>query len=110
MATATLVRMPNHPNRGGNRFNRAGANPTPAQVSTARTEAGLTQEAFGELVYKNWRTVQDWESGERRMPPDTWELIQAKLKALELVRRGKLARATLKDLGLFIPDALLEQS
>lgn len=102
--TAKLETMANHPNRGQGRFNRAAANPTPAQVSQLRSSAGLTQEAFGGLVYKGWRTVQDWESGERRMPPDTWELVQIKLKARELLKRGRLAPLAVKDLGLQLPD------
>jgi len=106
MSTAAkLTTVANHPNRGGNRFNRAGANPTPAQISALRAESGLTQEKFGELVYKSLRIVQDWESGERRMPPDTWELLQLKIKARDLVRRGRIAPLALKDLGLELPEA-----
>lgn len=105
--TAKLEAVANHPNRGGNRFNNAAANPTKEQVAAARAGArggkGMTQEEFGALVYKGWRTVQDWESGERRMPPDTWQLIQVKLKAEELVKRGRIAPQALKDLGLQLP-------
>jgi DNA-binding XRE family transcriptional regulator len=99
--------MGNHPNRGGNRANRFDANPKPAQVAKLRADAGLTQEQFGALVYKSWRTVQDWESeGEnsRRMPPDTWELIQVKLKAVDLMKRGRIAPQAVKDLGLNVPE------
>lgn len=102
--TATLTKMANHPNRGGNRFNRAGANPTPAQIAALRAQANLTQEKFGDLVYKSYRIVQDWESGERRMPPDTWELLQIKIKASDLLRRGRIAPLAVKDLGLELPE------
>lgn len=98
---AKLAVVANHPNRGGSRFNNAAANPTPKQIVELRGE--LTQAEFGALVYKSWRTVQDWESGERRMPPDTWELLQVKSKARELVKRGRLAPQALKDLGLQLP-------
>lgn len=100
---ATLAPMSNHPNRGGGRFNRAGANPTPAQIARLRSEAGLTQAAFGALVYKSVRIVEDWESGARRMPPDTWELVQIKIKAHDLVRRGRIAPQAVEDLGLTLP-------
>jgi len=97
--------MSNHPNRGSNRFNRAGANPTPAQICALRADSGLTQTQFGELVYKSLRIVQDWEGGERRMPPDTWELLQVKIRARDLVKRGRIAPLALKDLGLELPEA-----
>lgn len=93
-----------HANRGANRFNNAAANPTKAQIIALREQAGKTQTAFGALVYKGLRTVQDWESGERRMPPDTWELIQVKLRAEELMKRGRIAPQAVKDLGLMLPD------
>lgn len=102
--TAKLASVANHPNRGANRFNLAAANPTPAQVAELRASSGLTLEKFGELVYKSLRTVQDWESGERRMPPDTWELLQIKLKAQDLMKRGRLAPQAVKDLGLQLPE------
>lgn len=94
----------NHPNRGQAKHNRATANPTPSQVSQLRASANLTQTEFGALVYKGWRTVQDWESGERRMPPDTYELAQIKIKARELLKRGRIAPLAIKDLGLQLPD------
>lgn len=89
--------MVSPPSRGSN---RPGANPTPQQVARLRADAGLTQEQFGALVYKSWRTVQNWEAGERRMPPDTWELVRLKL---ELLRRGHISPQAVKDLGLQLP-------
>lgn len=105
MTTADkLTPMSNHPNRGGNRANLFGANPTPAQVVKLREDSGLTQTDFGALVYKGLRTAQDWESGERRMPPDTWELLQAKIRARDLMKRGRIAPQAVKDLGLNLPE------
>jgi len=105
-ATAKIApTMGSHPNRGGNRANRFDANPTPAQILALRNEAGLTQTEFGALVYKSLRIVQDWEStgdNARRMPPDTWELLQVKVKAVELMKRGRIAPQAVKDLGLNI--------
>lgn len=102
--TATLTNaMANHPNRGGDRFNRTAANPTPKQVRELLEQSKLTQPEFGALVYKGVRSVEDWLSGERRMPPDTWELLQVKIKARDLVRRGRIAPQAMKDLGLQLP-------
>lgn len=101
--TAKLLPLPNHPNRGANRFNLAAANPTPAQIRALLEESKLTQAAFGALVYKSTRTVEDWLAGERRMPPDTWELLQVKIKARALLERGRLAPLAVKDLGLHLP-------
>jgi len=104
MADTLATTMGNHPNRGQDRHNRVDANPTPKQVLELRTAGGLTQTEFGALVYKGWRTVQDWESGDRRMPPDTWELAQLKIKARDLLKRGRLAPQAVKDLGLHLPN------
>lgn len=103
-AAATLPEaMGNHPNRGGGRFNRTASNPTPKQVRELLDKSGMTQPEFGALVYKGVRTVEDWLSGERRMPPDTWELLQIKIKARDLVKRGRIAPQAMKDLGLQLP-------
>ena len=99
--TAKLAPVATHPNRGAGRI---GANPKPGDVAELRAKHSLTQAEFGALVYKGWRTVQDWESGERRMPPDTWELVQIKLKARDLLKRGRLAPLAVQDLGLQLPD------
>lgn len=54
-------------------------NPTPSQVKAHRNAHGLTQTAYGLLVGAKLRTVQDWESGARTMPPSKWELVQIKV-------------------------------
>lgn len=64
--------MVSHPNRSGR---REGRNPTAAEVARLRAAMGLTQRAFGELVYRSERIVQDWEGGLRRCPPDTFEYL-----------------------------------
>lgn len=53
-------------------------NPTPQQIKAHRAACGLTQTAYGLLVGAKLRTVQDWESGARTMPPSKWELVQIK--------------------------------
>lgn len=104
MSAVKLAHMANHPNRGGGRFNRTGANPTATQIVELRNKHGLTQTDLGNLVYKGLRTVQDWEGGERRMPPDTWELLNIKLKARDLLKRGRIAPLAVQDLGLELPN------
>jgi DNA-binding transcriptional regulator YiaG len=50
----------------------------PSQVKTHSAACGLTQTAYGLLIGAKLRTVQDWESGARKMPPSKWELVQIK--------------------------------
>src|SRR5688572_25133635 len=83
MTADTLAPVANHPNRAGR------PSPSPADVRALREKHGYTLKTFGELAHKSLRIVQDWESGERNCPPDTWELINIKLKAYDLVRRGR---------------------
>lgn len=100
---ARVQGVANHPNRS-RKTARPGANPTTAEVVAARARAGLTQEEFGALAFKGYRAVQEWEAG-KRMPPDTWQLIQIKLKAWDLVKRGRIAPQAVLDLGLDLPPA-----
>lgn len=64
--------MSSHPNRS-RRAHSPGRNPKPAQIAQAREEAELTQTQAGALIYAPLRTWQDWEHGQRRMPPAVWE-------------------------------------
>jgi len=57
--------------------------PTKEAIKAHRAATGLTQKAYGALVGAKVRTVQDWLSGARNMPPAKWELIQ--IKAAQLV-------------------------
>ncbi len=52
--------------------------PTPAEIRAARETAGITQSVAGELVCCQLRTWQQWESGDRKMPPGLWELFKIK--------------------------------
>lgn len=85
--------MVNHPNRS-RRATPPGGNPRPREVAQLREEMELTQTEFGELLYVSLRTVQDWEGGQRHMPPLAWEfvnLLQAYPEvehARDLWRRG----------------------
>jgi putative transcriptional regulator len=80
--------MPNHPNRSRHSSN---ANPQPESIRALRESAGLSQTAFGVEVHSGLRTVQDWESGQRRMHPGLWELVVFK-NALGLLTK-KSAKA-----------------
>jgi DNA-binding XRE family transcriptional regulator len=102
-----LATMSNHPNRGPKGL-KVTSNPSPTQIRQAREDAGLTLEQAGELVHTSWRTWQNWEADakmpeHRRMHPATWELAQIKLKALELLKKGRIAPADVKNLGIYLP-------
>lgn len=53
--------------------------PTPEQIKQARKDAGLTQAQAAELIYKNIRTWQQWEAGDRQMDAAFWELFNIKI-------------------------------
>ena len=67
--------MTNHPNRGKA---KAGSNPTPAQILSARQAAGLTQTDAAAVIYCTLRGWQEWEGGGRKMHPAFWELFTLK--------------------------------
>ncbi|MGI4812473.1 MAG: helix-turn-helix domain-containing protein [Janthinobacterium lividum] len=52
--------------------------PTPEAIRTARAQAGLTQTEAGEKVQASLRAWQQWEAGERGMPPGLYELFMLK--------------------------------
>ena len=52
--------------------------PSPGDIRAARDAAGLTQEQAAALVHAARRAWQDWERGERQMPPAAWELFRLK--------------------------------
>lgn len=54
--------------------------PTPDQITAARHKAGLTQSQAAALLYKNLRSWQKWEGGERKMDAALWELFNIKTK------------------------------
>lgn len=81
--------MSNHPNRGAK---TEATNPTKEEVCAARAATGLSQTAAGALVHSSLRAWQDWESGERRMHPATWELFRIKAAELAKAVARKAAR------------------
>lgn len=52
--------------------------PTPDQIATARTAAGLGKTASAALVHSTYRVWLQWESGDRKMHPAFWELFLLK--------------------------------
>ena len=92
----------NHPNRS--KQNRGvGSNPTPAEILRTREAAGLTQSEAGALLFTGWRTWQNWESGENRMPPAAWELFNIKVRVRDLIGRGEFEPDLLRTIGIYLP-------
>lgn len=57
------------------------AQPSPAEIKSARLAAGLTQTQAAQLVHASLKTWQNWESesGEaRKIPLASWELFLIK--------------------------------
>ena len=57
-------------------------NPTTSQIKKARKDAGLTQTAAAELIYKSCRAWQQYEKGDRTMDAAFFELFVLKLERL----------------------------
>lgn len=94
--------MGNHENRSKTNRNVA-SNPKPGEIQRAREAEGLTQDQAGALLYSGRRTWQDWEAGERRMHPASWELFSVKCNARRLLKEGEISPALLRKLGLYLP-------
>lgn len=60
-------------------------NPTPTEIKQARLDAGLTQKQASELIYKNIRTWQQWEKGDREMDAAFFELFKIKTSMINAV-------------------------
>lgn len=73
--------MTSHPNRSKKNL-RPGRNPLPEEIKEVRANARLTQPEAAKLVYRTTNAWARWEGGNRRMPADTWELFQIKVKNL----------------------------
>lgn len=54
------------------------ASPTPAAIRKARIAAGLTQTEAAQTVQASLRGWQQWEAGDRAMPPGLFELFMLK--------------------------------
>jgi len=87
--------MVSHPNRS-KKTPKEGRNPSPEEIIQARNMAGLTQEEAAAVVYKSTIAWKKWEGGNRRMPPDTWELLLIKLGFVR-TPQGEIVVATNKN-------------
>ena len=56
-----------------------------------RTESGMTRTQFCEYFEIPYRTVQDWELGNRKMPDYLLRLITYKLKAEKILKNKENA-------------------
>jgi len=52
--------------------------PTPAKIREARLNSGLTQTEAAQTVQASLRGWQQWEAGDRTMPPGLFELFMLK--------------------------------
>ncbi len=52
--------------------------PTPVAIREARLAAGLTQTEAAQTVRASLRGWQQWEAGDRAMPPGLFELFMLK--------------------------------
>jgi DNA-binding transcriptional regulator YiaG len=59
-------------------------NPKPDAVRQARQAVGLTQTEAAKTVSASMRAWQQWESGERAMPPGLFELFMLKTRQWSL--------------------------
>jgi putative transcriptional regulator len=73
------------------------ANPTPAEVKAAREMTGLSQREAGRLIFRSLRTWQNWEFGERAMPPDSFALFLLLTNQLTLKDARAAATANLPE-------------
>ena len=56
---------------------------TAACIKQLRAHLALNQTDFGDLLHSSKRAVQQWESGERKMHPSTWELAIIKAERIK---------------------------
>lgn len=57
-------------------------------VRQVREETGMTQKRFAEYFKIPYRTYQDWERGERKMPEYMLRLMAYRLKAEGLIHKS----------------------
>ena len=57
--------------------------PSPEEIKQTRIDAGLTQTEAASLVHAQIRAWQRWESGERTISLDAWELFLMKVKEMK---------------------------
>ena len=63
--------------------------PTPADVKSARIEAGLTQKKAAAVIHKKLLAWQRYESGDRAMDAAYYELFLIKTRQIEIGQSHK---------------------
>lgn len=64
-------------------------NPIPSLIREARITAGLTQTEAAHTVQVSLRGWQQWEAGDRAMPPGLFELFMLKTRQWQLDDKAK---------------------
>lgn len=59
------------------------------EFKAARSAAGLTQKGMSELMKIPFRTIQQWESGERTPPPYVQRFVLNELKMIAELKTDK---------------------
>ena len=67
--------------------------PSPADVKSARIEAGLTQKKAAAVIHKTLLAWQRYESGDRAMDAAYWELFLIKTGQTDAERERKFRNA-----------------
>jgi putative transcriptional regulator len=65
--------------------------PNPDRVREARLQAGLTQSEAASVVHSTGRRWREWEAGDHRMPPASWELFLLRTQAVIFTEPAELA-------------------
>ena len=56
--------------------------PSPDAIRAARSKAKHTQQEAATVVHSTARRWREWEAGDHRMPPATWELYLLRTQAI----------------------------
>lgn len=56
-------------------------------IKELRTATGMSQRAFGEYFGISYRTIQNWEGGQRNCPTYLLELMKYKLEKEDLIKK-----------------------
>ena len=56
------------------------------KIKTLREAAGMTQKDFAEYFHIPYRTVQDWNAGQRKCPEYLLDLMEYKLQKEGLLK------------------------
>jgi len=69
-------------NSGLDHRDNPAVSPLPRDIKVLRLLNNLTQTQASEMIYRNCRAWQRWESGDAKMDPAIWELFVLKVKLI----------------------------